>query len=189
VSLTDVKSLRARLVEAAMGVAHERGLDGITVRAVADSAGVTAPAIYWHFADKEALVRDVAREIARVFKGRMFEAAAATGSEERLRKSLDAFRRFAIEHPAYFDALFVHPRTTRATIEPRGTIFQLLIERVAECMRDGTIRADHAESVAMTFAALAQGLVILYRRGRFTSEADFRTFFELSVQRLLTGLR
>jgi AcrR family transcriptional regulator len=172
-----------------MEVAHERGLDGVTVRAVADTAGVTAPAMYWHFADKEALVRDLAREIARVFKDRMFEAADATTSEERLRKSLDAFRRFAVDHPAYFDALFVRPPAARGAIEPRGTIFQMLIERVSDCMRDGTIRAGSAESVAMTFAALAQGLVLLYRRGRFTAEADFGAFFELSVRRLIDGLR
>ncbi len=174
-----------------MGVAHERGLDGITVRAVADAAGVTAPAMYWHFADREALVRDVAREIARIFKDRMFEASGgAADSEQRLRGSLEAFRQFAVEHPAYFDALFVRPpRTARIAVEPRGTIFQLLIDRVAECMRDGTIRSDNAESVAMSFAALAQGLVILYRRGRFTSETEFGAFFELSVTRLLDGLR
>lgn len=173
-----------------MEVAHQRGLDGVTVRAVADVAGVTAPAMYWHFADKEALVRDVAREIARVFKDGMFEAAEATTSEERLRKSLDAFRRFAVDHPAYFDALFVRPPSkARGAIEPRGTIFHLLIERVSECMRDGAIRAASPESVAMTFAALAQGLVMLYRRGRFTTEAEFGAFFELSVTRLLDGLR
>ena len=177
-----------------MGVAHERGLDGVTVRAVADAAGVTAPAMYWHFADKQALVRDVAREMARVFKDRMLDAAEATTSEERLRKSLDAFRQFAVDHPTYFDALFVRPSTTaRGAIEPReggrGTIFQMLIDRVSECMRDGTIRAGSAESVAMTFAALAQGVVVLYRRGRFTSEAEFAAFFELSVKRLLDGLR
>jgi AcrR family transcriptional regulator len=173
-----------------MGVAQEHGLDGITVRAVADVAGVTAPAMYWHFADKEGLVRDVSREIARVFTDRMFEAAKAATSEERLRKSLEGFRRFAVDHPAYFDALFVRPpRTARGAIEPRGPIFHPLIDRVSECMRDGIIRAENAESVAMTFAALAQGLVILYRRGRFTSESDFRAFFELSVKRLLDGLR
>ena len=173
-----------------MGVAHERGLDRITVRTVADAAGVTAPALYWHFADREALVRDVAREIARVFKERMFEAAEATTSEERLRKSLDAFRRFAVDHPAFFDTLFVHPpRTTRVTIEPRATVVQLLIDRVSECMRDGTLRSASAESVATTFVALAQGLVILYRRGRFTSEAEFHAFFETSITRLVDGLR
>ena len=173
-----------------MGVAHARGLDGITVRAVADAAGVTAPAMYWHFADREALVRDVAREIARVFRDRMFEAAEATTSEERLCKSLDAFRRFAIEHPAYFDALCVRaPTAARGAIEPRGTIFQPLIDRVSECMRDGTIRAGNSESVAMTVAALAQGLIISYRRGRFTSETEFKAFFELSLARLIDGLR
>jgi AcrR family transcriptional regulator len=173
-----------------MRVASDRGLDGITVRAVADAAGVTAPAMYWHFADREALVRDVAREIARVFKDRIFDAAEAPTSEQRLRQSLDAFRRFALEHPTYFDALFVRaPGSARGGIGPRGTIFQLLIERVSECMRDGTIRADNAESVAMTCVALAQGLVIQYRRGRFTSEADFKAFFDVSLGRLIGGVR
>jgi AcrR family transcriptional regulator len=173
-----------------MRVASDRGLEGITVRAVADAAGVTAPAMYWHFADREALVRDVAREIARVFKDRIFDAAEATTSEERLRRSLDAFRRFSLEHPAYFDALFLRaPGTARGVIDQRGAIFQLLIERVSECMRDGTIRAANAESVAMTCVAMAQGLVILYRRGRFTSEADFKAFFDASLGRLIGGLR
>jgi AcrR family transcriptional regulator len=173
-----------------VGVARERGLDRITVRAVADAAGVTAPALYWHFADREALVREAAREIARVFKDRMLETAEAATSEERLRESLDAFRRFAAEHPAFFDTLFIHaPKTTRATTEPRATIVQLLIDRVADCMRDGTLRSASADSVATTFVALAQGLVILHRRGRFASEAEFRAFFETSISRLLDGLR
>ena len=173
-----------------MRVASDRGLEGITVRAVADAAGVTAPAMYWHFADREALVRDVVREIARAFKDRIFDAGEASTSEERLRQSLDAFRRFALEHPAYFDALFIRDaRTSRGAIEPRGSILQLLIERVSDCMRDGTIRADNAESVAMTCVAMSQGLVILYRRGRFTSEADFKAFYELSLERLIGGLR
>lgn len=178
-----------------MVVAHERGLDGVRLRVVADQAGVTAPALYWHFADKEALVREVTREIARHFKDAMHQALAIAGAESRLRRSLGAFRQFAIDHPTYFDALFLRPPTSeRGTLElregrTRPTIPQLLVERVGECMHDGSIRAGDAESVAMTLGALAQGLVILHRRGRFASDEQFAAFFDASIDRMLNGLR
>ena len=195
VSLTAVQSLRPRLLAAALDVLHEHGLDGVTMRAVADRAGVTAPALYWHFADKEALVREVGREVARLFKDGMLEATAVPGSEARLRRTLEVFRTFAVAHPTYFHMLFVLPPTApRGAREMRDgaappTVFQLLIDRVAECMREGSLAKGNTESVAMTLAALAQGLVVLHRRGRFASDAAFAEFFELSIARLITGLR
>ena len=178
-----------------MTVARERGLDGVTLRVVADEAGVTAPALYWHFADKEALVREVTREIARLFKDEMHQPVAVAGAEARLRRSLEAFRRFAVDHPTYFDALFVRPPTSpRGTLElregrTRPTILQMLADQVAECMRDGTMRTGDAEGVAMTLSALAQGVVILQRRGQFASDEQFAAFFDASIDRMLNGLR
>lgn len=164
------------------------------MRAVADRAGVTAPALYWHFADKEALVREVGREAARLFKDRMVEAIAVSNPEARLRRTMQAFRGFAIEHPQYFHMLLVRPPESRGGREARdggarATIFQLLTDRVAECMRDGSLAHGDAESVAMTLAALAQGLVVLHRRGRFASDTAFAEFFDLSVERMIRGLR
>jgi Tetracyclin repressor-like, C-terminal domain len=125
----------------------------------------------------------------------MLEAVAASGSEARLRRSLEVFRSFAIEHPTYFHMLFVRPPTAAGGAREvrdggaRPGIFQLLIDRVAECMRDGSLAQGDAESVAMTLAALAQGLVILHRRGRFASDATFAQFFDVSVERMISGLR
>jgi AcrR family transcriptional regulator len=183
------------LLTSALEVLQEKGLDGVTMRAVADRAGVTAPALYWHFADKEALIRELGREVSRLFKERMLEAVAMPTGETRLRRTLEVFRAFAIEHPAYFHMLFVRPPiASGGGREVRGggaspTIFQLLIDRVAECMRDGSLANGDAESVAMSLVALAQGLVVLQRRGRFASDAAFAEFFDLSVRRMIDGLR
>jgi AcrR family transcriptional regulator len=178
-----------------MEVLQERGLEGVTMRAVADRAGVTAPALYWHFADKEALIRGVGREVARLFNERMREAIPLPNSEARLRSALDVFQRFAIEHPAYFHMLFERPAAPqggRREALDRGagpTVFQLLIDRVAECMRDGTLARGDPESVAMTLAALAQGLVALRGRGRLASDAAFAEFYDRSIERMIGGLR
>ena len=163
------------------------------MRAVADRAGVSAPALYWHFADKEALVREIGREVSRAFKDRMLEVDRHHGAEARLRHNLQVFREFAVAHPSYFHMLFVRPPTTkRGAIRDAAaipTIFQLLVDRVAAAMREGNLAQANAESVALSLAALAQGLVVLHRGGRFASDAAFATFFDVSIDRMIRGLR
>lgn len=44
------------VVASALRIVDEQGLDGLTVRKVADEFGVTPMALYWHFSNKEALL-------------------------------------------------------------------------------------------------------------------------------------
>lgn len=56
---------RAAIVEAALALLDERGIDAVTVRAIADRLGVRAPALYWHVKDKQELLDEMGTEIAR----------------------------------------------------------------------------------------------------------------------------
>jgi TetR/AcrR family transcriptional regulator, tetracycline repressor protein len=56
---------KAAIVQAALDVLDEAGLDGLTVRAVASRLGVQAPALYWHVRDKQDLLDEMATEIWR----------------------------------------------------------------------------------------------------------------------------
>jgi AcrR family transcriptional regulator len=49
----------ALVVERALAIVDAEGLDALTVRKVADAFGVTPMALYWHFANKEALLAAV----------------------------------------------------------------------------------------------------------------------------------
>lgn len=46
----------AAVVDAALGVLDEKGVDGLTMRAVAERMGVTTPTVYWHVQNKEGLL-------------------------------------------------------------------------------------------------------------------------------------
>jgi TetR/AcrR family tetracycline transcriptional repressor len=56
---------RQSIVEAALRLLAEVGLDGLTVRRLAASLGVQSPALYWHFRSKEQLLDGMADEIIR----------------------------------------------------------------------------------------------------------------------------
>jgi TetR/AcrR family transcriptional regulator, tetracycline repressor protein len=44
------------VVRAALGVLDEHGLDGLSIRVIAERLGVRGPALYWHFRNKQALL-------------------------------------------------------------------------------------------------------------------------------------
>ena len=56
---------RPEIVDAALGLLDETGLDGLNMRALAGRLDVKAPALYWHFAHKQALVDEMATELWR----------------------------------------------------------------------------------------------------------------------------
>ena len=53
---------RDRIVERALRLFSERGTTAVSMRELADAAGVTVPGLYYHFASKAELVRAVYRE-------------------------------------------------------------------------------------------------------------------------------
>jgi TetR/AcrR family transcriptional regulator, tetracycline repressor protein len=56
---------KAAIVQAALDLLDEAGMDGLTVRALAARLGVQAPALYWHVRSKQALLDEMATQIWR----------------------------------------------------------------------------------------------------------------------------
>jgi AcrR family transcriptional regulator len=56
------RATRDRVMEAALTLFSERGTTAVSMRELADAAGVTVPGVYYHFASKADLVRAVYRE-------------------------------------------------------------------------------------------------------------------------------
>jgi AcrR family transcriptional regulator len=56
---------RGRVADTALKLLNEVGLDGLTLRAIARELDVKAPALYWHFKDKQALLDEMATEMYR----------------------------------------------------------------------------------------------------------------------------
>ncbi|MEU6949334.1 TetR/AcrR family transcriptional regulator C-terminal domain-containing protein [Streptomyces sp. NPDC046316] len=55
----------AQVAEAALSLLNERGLEGLTLRAIAQELNVQAPALYWHFKNKQALLDEMATVMYR----------------------------------------------------------------------------------------------------------------------------
>ncbi|MFI7402828.1 TetR/AcrR family transcriptional regulator C-terminal domain-containing protein [Streptomyces sp. NPDC049541] len=82
---------RKRVADTALRLLNEVGLDGLSLRVIAKELDVKAPALYWHFKDKQALLDEMATQMYR----RMVAGAALDPHDtwqERMAKTYRGLR-------------------------------------------------------------------------------------------------
>jgi AcrR family transcriptional regulator len=185
---------RERSLAAAVEAVREVGLNELTTRSIARRSGLTQPAIYRHFSGVDELIRETLGKIRDLFVERLEGTDRGGDAKEELLRVLEVFRDFAIEEPRLYDALFLQIGEAMPLPPPSDgsrsqNIFGLLVERVAECAREGVIRESGPVSSALSLIAHAQGLILMYRQGRFGSKERFAETYTRSIEDLLRGLR
>jgi TetR/AcrR family transcriptional regulator, tetracycline repressor protein len=85
---------RDRLVDAAIDLLQEKGLDALSTRQLAERLGVKSPALYWHIRDKSELLGLVADAIC----ARMALPASNRSFRERLEDIAWEYRRVLVAH-------------------------------------------------------------------------------------------
>ena len=101
-------NLRHALVEATVRLIEEKGPQAFTLAEAARLAGVSAAAPYRHFAGRDELLEEVARQGFEEFAERL-EAALAVGRTSPLAAFLNmgrAYLRFAAERRGFYIAMF-----------------------------------------------------------------------------------
>ena len=173
----------------------ENGIEGVSMRKVAERVGVSAPAIYRHFKNKDELLSEIVVQGLKILEGYLRPAMESGTSFERLRRMIDGYLNFALEEPLYFDFAFLTPshdinRLADELAKPHAATFRIAIDVVADCMKDGTfIDGDPLESGILLWAE-AHGLVILFRTGRFGDDPQmFRQIYGRLIDRVIEGLR
>jgi AcrR family transcriptional regulator len=98
--------LRADIVAAAAELLDEAGAEqAVTLRAVARRIGISAPSIYAHFADRQAILLAVVQD-AFVELTDTLRAAGGEGAVARLRAACTAYLEFAATRPQRYRVMF-----------------------------------------------------------------------------------
>src|SRR4051812_39704213 len=112
------QEMRALILDAARDLFAEQGIESVTMRKIAERIEYSPTAIYFHFADKEALVREMCAEDFLTFGAQFAKSAAIEDPIERLRAAGRAYVQFGLTHPNHYRVMFMTPHsdTLRAKI-------------------------------------------------------------------------
>jgi AcrR family transcriptional regulator len=100
---------RNRILDAARDLFVSEGYDGVSMRRIADKIEYSPTAIYFHFRDKETLIRELVDHdflaLAQQFGG----AAAIADPVERLKATGLAYADFGLNYPNHYRLMFMTP--------------------------------------------------------------------------------
>jgi AcrR family transcriptional regulator len=162
--------LRDALVRAALHEVEQGGPETISLKALAKKLGVSQPAPYRHFADREALFEAVTAEAFRQFTATLRESIAKPSKRSKLSRLAQATLAFGLRRNGIYRLMFAS-RTMACS--PKGSelhdaameTFALLVEAL-EAPAVGLIRERHALKI---WAAL-HGVVMLAEQGLLTGQ-------------------
>jgi len=172
-------NLREALVAAARRLIAARGPAGFTLSEAARQAGVSAAAPYRHFADRDALLAELARRGFAEFDRRLSAAWRGAGQDAgaAFLRMGEAYLAFAREEPGYYAAMFAaRPKGRRQRAArsrqaaSRQTSFAAL-ERAVTQLATGDL---DPRQLAYLVWALSHGIATLAAAGQLPSTARFR---------------
>jgi AcrR family transcriptional regulator len=144
--------LRGEILAAALELIDEAGTDqAVTLRAVARRAGIAAPSIYRHFADRQAILLTLVHDAFKQLRDRLADAQPAGGADSptRLRAACHAYLDFSTDHPQLYRVML--GGLWGAANELGQDPLLLLTEAVTDCVRDGQLTSSSptADAIAL----------------------------------------
>lgn len=165
-------NLRQELIDAALSAPD---IEGLSLRQLASSLGVTAAAAYRHFDSREDLLFEVARsgfDRLRLRFSSAFDIAAppsnAQEARQRLFRLAQAYLQFADDEPALWRLIFgAQAQAYRKTIDSQGDIdsYEYLPAALLGLYLEGVIPAQPSERDALFAWSAVHGAATL-RSGR-----------------------
>lgn len=153
----EVAGVRAKALSAAAGILAAQGAEELSLRAIADAAGIGLASIYHYFENKDELLLSLALMGFEDLRRDIGEGKADPQIGSPMRGSARAFFAFAQSRPALFSLMFSERLMTRheALRVAEGEALQVYIAAVKADIR---IPPPHQEDAAYALWALGRGM-------------------------------
>lgn len=189
-------NLKQALVDAALGLIEEKGPTGFTLSEAAKQAGVTPAAVYRHFAGREDLIAEAARQGYEIFFDVM-EYAFQSGQPSALaafEATGRAYLAFAKKYPGHYVAMFESgisvnhsPELAAISAKARGVLEQAAAQLSEHIPKE---KRPPASMFSAHIWALSHGVVELFARNSPGMQSPFpaEDLLESAIGVYLRGL-
>jgi len=167
--------LKNALIQAGIEILSEQGFHALSLRKVAQRAGVSHAAPYAHFKDKQALLAAISTEGYR----KLYECLAAAVAQFRrdpMRQLIEAswaYTQFALREPAHFkitlSGVVEKEQEYPAFIAMTHKAFGLLVEVTEACQQAGILKPGPTDQMAVSVWSTVHGFTSLILEGQLSS--------------------
>src|ERR1700674_4639646 len=191
--------LKRVLIDAALALVEEGGIEAVSVREAARRAGVSPGAPFRHFESRDALMTAVAEEAQRRFRAEIDAALAEVPPGDplaRFRKLGLAYLRWAMRNPAHFEIIssgrfFDYDKATGLS-QDNAELIGMTERLLADAFGKGQLRVPDLKRVQIAGRALVYGFARMNIDGHLprwgVAEADAERTAEAILDLFIEGI-
>jgi AcrR family transcriptional regulator len=194
------EEIRTLILDTAREMFAAEGYEAVTMRRIAERIEYSPTAIYFHFKDKDALIRELCDHDFLALAQKFAGIVRVADPIEKLRRTGQLYLQFGIENPNHYRVMFMtpHPEMDPADSavkkgNPEEDAYAFLKTIVAEAIEQGLFRKElkDVEMVSQTIWAGVHGVISLEIAKRGDPWVDWRPVEEranVMIDLLLDGL-
>jgi len=160
--------LRQRILDASREIVHSDGLEGLTMRKVADAIEYSPATIYLHFPGREEIAMELMRDAFQQLRDSFQPTGAIVDPIERCEAICLAYVGFGIDNPETYRLIFMDaPKLSNEMFCPpdqeADAAFAFLTQTVEQAIAAGRLKPHlQAEMVSELLWASMHGIVSLH---------------------------
>lgn len=166
--------LKNALIKAGVEILAKEGVGGLSLRKVAQRAGVSHSAPYAHFPDKQSLIAAISTEGFNQLYNELEAAISphAKAPKKQLIEGAQAYVRFAMENSDTFKIMFSgvleKEKEYPSFVEISHNTFTLVVGVVKACQDVGVLRDIQPDLMAVSVWGQVHGIVSLALEGQIS---------------------
>jgi AcrR family transcriptional regulator len=166
--------LKNALIKAGVEILSKEGIEGLSLRKVAQRAGVSHSAPYSHFPDKQSLIAAISTEGFNQLYAELDAAVLAypKNPKKQLQQGAMAYAQFALNNTDTFKIMFSgvleKEKEYPAFVEISHKTFRRVVDVVTACQEAGILRSTSPEMMAVAAWGQVHGIVSLALEGQIS---------------------
>jgi AcrR family transcriptional regulator len=176
---------RAQVVDAAIAIADEEGLEAVTLARVAAALGVRSPSLYNHVDGRDGLIRAIAARSTHELATALRRAATGRSGVDAIAAIAQAQRDYARAHPGRYAATVAAPVPGDAEHERAAAD---AVDVLTSVLGMSGLEGDDVIHAARALRSAVHGFAALEASGGFGLPVDADESFRRLVDVVATGL-
>ncbi len=189
--------LKNALIQAGVEILAKEGMGGLSLRKVAQHAGVSHSAPYAHFPDKQSLIAAISTEGFNQLYNELEAAISphAKTPKKQLIEGAQAYVRFALKNSDTFKIMFSgvleKEKDYPSFVEISSKTFKLVMEVVQACQNARVLPAAPANLMSVSVWGQVHGIVSLALEGQIShtllEKKNIKSIVSFAVEQMINS--
>ncbi len=145
--------MRAKILEAARDRFLEEGLDGLSMRSIAQRVGVSSMTLYLYYESRQDIVRHITIEGFKVLNAEVEKAAKASKAGDRIRDIANGYLKWALDNRRFYSAMFTY-LTDDFAVAPEDPLLAGPSNVVADHIKKAFVQSGHSDASAALYSTI-----------------------------------